>query len=422
MPLRLGIDAFRLGPRNNIFSQFQNAGNIPIPNPPYAVFSRDLINVLSIISNLNYTEGFGPSAASADFSLVGAGLSPAASNITITPNADFTTNFEYYNPNTLSYTSALSVIVYVGGAISLSGFKVRAKAGLSTASISGTLTITAPNTAPFVLTCNGVISAFQGIIITGGSIVQVGNYKTMEITADTILNITAGIDDNNLTYEVIGAGGGGGWGYAGVAGAGGGAGAVNASVLNPVSGLFPAIIGVSGKGGTTSQTPTSGGSTSFGNITAVGGGRGCIYQNYAGRGGSGGGGYTEDNSGAGGLGVVNQGNVGGTSTSFACGGGGGYGGAGGNTIGNKGGAGGIGFTSSINGLKYAGGGGGGGYVDIGGLAAVGYGGGNGGSQPTATAATNATSYGSGGGGGYNGSTTGGDGYQGVVLLKWYSPA
>ncbi len=136
-----------------------------IPPPPYAVFSADGINVLTAIIGLSYGQGNGPSMDSIPFSLLGLGLSPAAGNITITPDSAFTADFEIFNPNTSAYTSTAFNIAYTGGAITLPGFKIRLKAGLTVANYVGSLTITAPNTTPSVLTAHGSVSFVVNAIV-----------------------------------------------------------------------------------------------------------------------------------------------------------------------------------------------------------------------------------------------------------------
>jgi len=127
-----------------------------IPPPPYAVFSQDGITTFTSITGLDYVEGSGPSAESALFGLYWDNLSPSSGDITITPSG---ANFEIYNPDDATWYSTAFNIAYVLATSSLSGFKVRAKAGLSDGSISGTFTVTAPNTNPFVLSCSGEVAA-----------------------------------------------------------------------------------------------------------------------------------------------------------------------------------------------------------------------------------------------------------------------
>lgn len=132
---------------------------IPIPPPPYAIFSADGSMELINQTAPSYQFGTGPGAASTSFSLLGLGLVPAAGNITITPDANFTTYFEIFNPNTSAYTGSIFTIPYTGSAITLAGFNIRLKSGLTTSGYAGKITITAPNTIPFVFNASGAVTA-----------------------------------------------------------------------------------------------------------------------------------------------------------------------------------------------------------------------------------------------------------------------
>jgi hypothetical protein len=181
-----------------------------IQPPPVCVFTRDFTYNLSSIIGLDYTQGSGPSADSSDFSLYGAGLLPVSGNITITPDSDFTNNFEYYNPDTAAYTSSSALIAYVTGTKTLNGFKVRAKAGLSAGNISGILTVSAANTVPFTLTCSGTISSapvineFMFTIKTDNSGVSANNQFTFPFNASDLVNPVSCFiywGDGNVTYS-----------------------------------------------------------------------------------------------------------------------------------------------------------------------------------------------------------------------------
>ena len=155
-----------------------------------------------------------------------------------------------------------------------------------------------------------------------------------------------------VDYIVIGGGGGGGAKYHGAGGGAGGVRTSHSGLATPNghtadssytigSGFSATVtIGAGGKGGEANVqwsggsnyngTGMNGGNSSFGPITATGGGFGGTYPNQAGQpGGSGGGGG--QSSGGGGNGITNQGKTGGTGGggSWAgAGGGGGYGGVG----------------------------------------------------------------------------------------------
>ncbi len=130
----------------------------PIPPPPFAILSQDGVHTHTFIGGLNYNEGSGPSADSSTFGLYWENLSPIAGNITITPSNG---NVQIFNPSNSIWYSVAFNIGYLAATNSLSGFKVRMKAGLSDASYSTSFTVTAPNTAPFVLVCSGVVSAAE---------------------------------------------------------------------------------------------------------------------------------------------------------------------------------------------------------------------------------------------------------------------
>lgn len=141
---------------NTSFFRWFIGSEIPIPPPPYAVFSEDGVNVLNFLNGFTYSEGTGPSNESATFGLFGDGLLPASDNITITFSGS---NFEIYDPNTSTWKSTTFTVPYTGGSINQSGYKVRMKSGLAENSYTGTITVTGPNSAASVLTCSGVVSA-----------------------------------------------------------------------------------------------------------------------------------------------------------------------------------------------------------------------------------------------------------------------
>jgi len=255
------------------------------------------------------------------------------------------------------------------------------------------------------------------------------------------------------------AGGGGGKGV--YHGAGGGAGGfVYYSQKSSAAGSYSIGIGAKGSGGTTplsAYDSTSGGNTTFtGLTTAVGGGYGGRGGNYdiskpAGGGSGGGAGdyNTTNNRNKGGANTLYQGNLGGDCSSSqttwqGTGGGGGAGSAGGLGTGpsssnnGDGGDGGAGkttgdtvynftagggatvtfpanFTNGSSSTSYCGGGGGGGN-NSGGAAT------HGGGAGSTGGGADATTYGSGGGGsarqGSPGNYKGGDGYQGVVIIRY----
>lgn len=230
--------------------------------------------------------------------------------------------------------------------------------------------------------------------------------------------------DYGSTLEVLVVAGGGGGG--GNAGGGGGAGGVQIDTEYAYTALqeISVTVGASVSGGVGSLRGSTGNNSSFGTITALGGGSGGGYnQSVGGDGGSGGGGGcgTPKTGGTG-----SQGSNGGTGVFtgdiLGGGGGGGYSENGYNTIQGQAGHGGAGYQSDINGTNsyYAAGGGGGGYVDYGEQAGVGGSsiGGNGGYSGGQSGSNGTINTGSGGGGGAAANGAGGNGSSGVVILRY----
>jgi len=313
------------------------------------------------------------------------------------------------------------------------------------------------------------------IEVTGGDVVYTaGGYKIHMFTTvgDSTLHVqpkgnaaTLGLRSTGLDIEylVIGGGAAGGSRHGG----GGGAGGMITSSLTSINiGNYAVTVGAGGAGITGDSRGNTGGNSTLGTITALGGGGGGTWQDggNANSGGSGGGASNSSNFnfGAGtqplqaiGLGGEGYGNPGGSSTVWGnqigllrVGGGGGAGGKGGDAArspqsanGNTG-VGGEGRSSSILGTNYfwAAGGGGAGWGEVG--AAGGRGGGGGGStggaggtnalnngtaglQPGgSTSTTNGnggaggTNTGSGGGGGQQVPSTGGSGGPGIVVVRY----
>jgi hypothetical protein len=243
---------------------------------------------------------------------------------------------------------------------------------------------------------------------------------------------------------VIGGGGSGGSGEANPAGDGAGGGGAGGVVYEQSYSVTPGtgISVVVGNGGaaiaanTTSQFGNVGQNSSFGYLTAFGGGRGGAEESSGGTGGSGGGGGGSCTSGRKAGGSATQplstykgfGNRGGTGGDVGCSrragaGGGGAGGPGGDDRGSLGGLGGPGLPFSISGTyRYYAGGGGGGHassnsfndIPVGGIG----GGGAGGVSPSGPGSDG--EYGTGSGGGAAGSGTGssGAGGRGIVIVRY----
>ena len=191
-------------------------------------------------------------------------------------------------------------------------------------------------------------------------------------------------------------------------------------------------MGAGGSGGTGSSYPSANGlsgSDSFFVRSVAGGGAGLfsspgnLLQSVPG--GSGGGARPASGSGAASTAVApGVGNAGGSSSGNGGGGGGGAGSPGTTGTTSLSGSGGNGLQNSITGVStyYAGGGAGGNFAPTGGSIGSGGSGIGGTSSYTGTAGSGVNNTGSGGAGGsYNTSTVpynGGNGAQGIVILRW----
>ena len=275
----------------------------------------------------------------------------------------------------------------------------------------------------------------MSLYATGGTVQQIGSKRVHFFTTVGSASLVCS-GTGNAEILIIAGGGAGGSDRGGGGGAGG---RIYNSSYALATGTYSVTVGAGGVG-TTSSTGGgsgtiggSGGSSIFAALTAVGGGGGggCHPTNKTPTsGGSGGGGSQYNGAAAGASGTAGQGFAGGTGfEQGSAGGGGGASAVGGNSASTLGGNGGNGVAYSISGASqtYCGGGGGGVY---GANTAAGWnpgtggtGGGGGGSN---TGNGNAATYYGGGGGGArdaNGATTtGGNGYQGIVIVSYdYTP-
>jgi len=254
-----------------------------------------------------------------------------------------------------------------------------------------------------------------------------------------VLHLDPAYSLNYILSEVevlVVAGGGGGGGSSGSGSGprgGGGAGGLIYRSSYPVTpgSAISLSVGAGGAGGAggAENNGTSGQNSTFGNLTAVGGGYGAAYTGtfIGGTGGSGGGSsYTYSRS----SGTQGQGFAGGCGGGpsvggSGAGGGGGAGGPGRNGINDRGGNGGAGLMFNISGFPryYAGGGGAGIYPQgavyqgIGGIGGGGDGSG-GGTSPVASPGAQNTGGGGGGGGSVAGGGTGG---SGIVIVRYRGP-
>lgn len=259
----------------------------------------------------------------------------------------------------------------------------------------------------------------------GGSIVDSGIYRYHIYTATGTF-----FTPNDRTADALIIGGGGSGGIVRAGGGGGGAVIYYRTLRFAEQTTYSITVGSGGVG--TSQT--SGGNSSVvhrdGTETAEGGGRGSPGYGSGGANGGCGGGGSGDAYGGGSTNISSSmgwhGGFGTASSTYSwCGGGGG----GATSNGARGdqsaprGTGGNGFLldtvtlglSVFSGMTYVSSGGGGGSYDGTCGNASTAGGGNGSINSTGG---NATSYGSGGGGGGRDSSYGGNGYQGIVILRY----
>ena len=238
---------------------------------------------------------------------------------------------------------------------------------------------------------------------------------------------------SSVEYLVVAGGGGGSSG-------GGGAGGIVTGSNFPVSGNIGVTVGAGGTGNskTSGVLATDGANSVFSTITALGGGKGALGNNYEASSGGSGGGAAGSNAGTNTMtpGAAIQpastsggyGNAGGSGiyiAGFANGGGGGAGAAGGPGTSSSHGAGGIGIPSSITGTPayYGGGGGGGGervYAQTAGAGGLG-GGGAGTKESTGVDGTAGTGGGGGGSVRWGGQSYGGNGGSGVVIIRYITP-
>ena len=232
------------------------------------------------------------------------------------------------------------------------------------------------------------------------------------------------------SVELLIAGGGGAGGDTTTAtgGGGGGAGGLVQSAAYAVTAGETYSIAVGA--GATNTVAVKGGDSSFGEMTAVGGGSGGNSRTAGQNGGSGGGGSGGQSAKyAGGTGTSGMGNGGGAGNYYANdlsgtgGGGGGAAGAGAAAPNDEqGGNGGVGKSCAITGetVVYCSGGGGGAVSETAIRGAGGVGAGNGGGSSEDADGGDATGYGCGGGGAAGNWDTphsGGAGFQGVVIVR-----
>ena len=291
-------------------------------------------------------------------------------------------------------------------------------------------------TGVFVLTV-AVIPEMASAVACAPVVTTDGLHSVASFTTVGTCEWTVPGSVTEVTYLIVGGGGGG------ASGGGGGGGVITnhgISTLtvtpNAVMSVVVGAGGVNGGGGSGNSIPaTSGGNSTFGTLTAVGGGYGGTNGRVPADGGSGGGGGWDNPGQRISLGTAGQGNSGGRTDRGGYGAGGGGGGAtavGGNARNQHlGGNGGAGASSTITGASVSYGGGGGGGVNAncgcdhpnsGGTGGAG-GGGNGSSLGYGGGAyfngtAGAANTGGGGGGTDPESTLAGNGGSGIVIVRY----
>jgi hypothetical protein len=295
----------------------------------------------------------------------------------------------------------------------------------------------------------------DGVLALGGDSTYITNNYAVHIFTNVGTWTFTPESSLRAEYLVIGGGGAGGGGASGAGGVGGGgAGGYRSSVAgewsvghNPaetplilVAGSNYVVTVGTGGVGVAKNAGGNGGNSTFASITAYGGGGGNGGTvNSSGTFGSGGGGNGANNSASNGSPwTASQGTRGGHGrldspggvNSISSGGGGGAGYAGADGVYCGGGAnGGDGLTNNITGsdVVYAGGGGGYGWTNNNTIASGlgGAGGGGAGRLNAAGGPNPGTYYGAGGGGSGDNSDgakrTGGNGYQGIVIVRYVIP-
>jgi len=286
-------------------------------------------------------------------------------------------------------------------------------------------------------------AASGGTITTHAGGFKVHIFSNFSASENFVVNATQ-------LFDILIIAGGGGGSPANHAAGGGAGGFIYYSQKSLAAATYAIAVGAKGSGGTAgNRDHTSGTDTTFGTLTtAEGGGRGgyegsAVTQEVGGSGG-GSGSNTNAASRLGANGTANQGNKGGDAPNQGWHGSGGGGGASSEGIDGTatgvantgvGGAGGAGYTTGATGIynfttagtvtfpanftaaststSYSGGGGGGGNTS-GGSAS------HGGGAGSTVQGVNATGYGGGGGGAGRqaGAVKGGDGYQGVVIIRY----
>ena len=143
---------------------------------------------LTTLPDFDYLEGSGPSFA-ASYNLSGAGLIPAAGNLTVTGTSHY-----YVGLDSLTLSPSISV-PYTGGTLASRPIYVRLIAGLPQGDYSGELISNAGGNATTVnVTCNGEVGAPVPVELTSFSASSIG--KNIKLSWNTATEV------NNYGFEI----------------------------------------------------------------------------------------------------------------------------------------------------------------------------------------------------------------------------
>lgn len=372
-----------------------------------------------------------------------------ASSTNQAPSSGGTVNTSYWQ---LMAKGTDAVAVSWDNSVKTSAFTAQSNSGFFVDTTSATVAVTTPNSPSIgdefiVADFAGTFGTNNLSLIPNGSAKIKGSTDTHYLTenygstrlvysgstkgwivvsSSAILNQPVA-RNYNVQYLVV-AGGGGGGGDNGGGGGGGGMRYNSSKDFSITAGTnYSIIVGTGGLGGhndtavggTGNSLGDNGTDSTFATITAAGGGGGSSSSNDARNGGSGGGGGQGGSGGSGNTPSTtpSQGNNGANGGASGTGTGGGGGGAGSSGSSQNGG---NGASNSITGtaVTYAGGGGGGEDQASSGNAGSGGSGGGGAGSNNGNGSNGTDGLGGGGGGGQQqGSAVGGQGGDGVVILR-----
>jgi hypothetical protein len=397
-----------------------------------AVSTNKAVSGTGFVPRLYITGGtldFG-SVVTGKFSWIPTSYTVSGSNLSASVTVTASAGFQVSTNSGSGFGSSLT-LNQSGGTLALTTVYVRFLPTLVQSYAGASITNSSSGAASALQAVTGTGVGYGSKVSTGGDTIYVRTDAGVDYCVHVFTNtgtFTPKVPLANVQYLVIGGGGGGGAGTSdgSKAGGGGGAGGFLTGTVS-IASSASITVGGGGAGGATqgSGNPGSQGSNSIlavsggPTIAADGGGYGGAATTAGNSGGCGGGSPSALTGGTG-----SQGSKGGNGESSgylrASGGGGGAGQAGSPGSAVNGGKGGDGASSSITGssVTYAGGGGGNNY-DIT-ITDVPGGAGGGGTAAGNDAGGHATYYGSGGGGAGH-MNAGGNGYRGMVILRYAMP-